>query len=394
MLTTQTQDPVVKNRDSSYESGISPAHKPFLRQSRVGKPFVWTIVTVLATVVVTCIAVECLARVLMYFGPVSDMRDNQTGAKMQVAKSVATCTDPVIIFTGDSVGTTGIYADYIERKLRHLLPKVRVVNLATSGSCFEEKSVLIRTAIGSHAGPRLVVFQLSSNALEKELGESSDPLHRFKQSFVGRYKLEEPKNFSEVCQRFAHENSYLIRYQQNWHALVSNILPVLLETERRIWRGSVTIVAKECSPGGWTPMFQYPAINENFDQYTQLGWQNYYKTYGRLMTSKWLWDFSRVNKMQDFCHENNLPLMFLWMPELTSHTSQYNVKNFSVEQCVDAVSAKVGNEAGRFIDLHDADKDEMHFRNWDHFTVPGVLFVADLIVERLANSPFVKQHLN
>ncbi len=387
MQSTQLQESTSENSEIARNA----PQDPFRRN--LESPGPRAILTVLAATLLILVAAECLARILVSLAAFPDMRNSQTEAKMQVAKSVAALKEPVIIFTGDSCGTGGIYADYIERQLRDVIPNVKVVNLATSGSCHEEKSVLIKTALGEHAGPRLVIYQISSNLLEKELADAADPLQHFKQTYIGSYKIDKPKNFLEYCKNVANENSYLVRYQRNWQALLTSLIPRILETEKHTWRGTTPLIAKECSPGGWTPIYDFPEENENLDQYTQVGWAKFYAENGRLMSTEWQWDGSRVSQMKEMCEKNGVPLMYLWLPELASKTSNYTVKHFSAEQCVKRVSSMLGKDAEQLIDLSGADNDEFHFRNWNHLTIPGVISTSDMITERLAKSPFLLKNL-
>lgn len=389
MSTLQTQEPTQNHVESVSRAADDKARASEFSAERLGKNYFGAIVSTLLALLLTVAFAECVVRIVVVQASPPDGKDQAFDAKLAVARSVSQSKDPVIICLGNSVGTTGIYSEYIQAKLQKDVPNIRVVNLSTTGDCMEEKCFLAKTALGDKSAPRLIVFQFCTTEVEKELAQIADPTQRFKQSYVGSHLAREPQNIGDRINDFFNQHSYLVRYQKTWRGVLQTAITNITETDKRTGRGSTPQIARECSPGGWAPWYEF-SPEKGFDQFTLQGWIKYYQKFGKVPTSEWIWDFSRIAEVQQFCKKEGVPLMYLWMPELTEKTTQYSVKHFTVEQCMAGISNYLGKEASQFIDLHDGDHDPTHYCVWDHNTIPGALKSGELLAEKLSESQFVK----
>lgn len=343
---------------------------------------------VFLSVLLTLLVCECVARVLVYaIGP-NEGKDRCYDAKLQVARAVGKSSNPTLIFTGNSIASQGIYADLIEYRLKKNGFNLDVVNLATSGSELREKLFLLRTACQSNA-PRIVIFQLSQTELDKDFFVMSDASKEFEQTYIYNDLYKPPLNGFDAARIWLNKHSYLAKYSKLWCYMIQTALPAI-ENPEQYKGGAVHLNVKECSKNGWSAAYTFSSEKE-MDMYAVAGWNSIVQKTGNLPERKWLWNFEKLQSVKTFCAERKLPLYYVWLPELSSHTTTWSYKNFTVEACLNGVRNWLGKDSSTLIDMHDSDPDVSHYQIWNHMNALGAVNTSEKLAQRLSDLPALKQ---
>lgn len=351
-------------------------------------------VTVIVALFLTCAIAECLARFLACMTVPADGKDRAFDAKMLLATQLADNKEPAVIFIGNSISNQGIYADLVEERLRQKGLALKVVNLATTGSCIQEKLELLNAACTPKSGPRLVVFQISPAELEQELAQNSAPTSEFFNSYVGRNSkfrpASMPLSFWDKCFNSLDQYSYLSRYRKHWCQYLHSAINYITNPEASRSRGPIPYVHSQVSLAGWSPWYGFVS-DQDLDRYTQTSWRDFTEKTGKLPTRKWLWDFSNIEIMRDFCNAHKLPLTALWMPELADKTILYSGKNITPEECTAKVAPWLTLNNIDFIDLRKANLERTDFSTWNHHNALGAVHISEILAQRLSDFQFAKQ---
>ena len=350
--------------------------------------------TISAAILIMCGFAECLARMLACMTVPADGKDRAFDAKMLLANQIQNDKDPAVIFIGNSITNQGVYADLIQERLRQKGFKVKVLNLGTTGSCIQEKLQLLDAATSNSSGPRFIVFQVSPAEFEEEFALISDPSAEFFASYVGKNSKFRPasmqKSFWDKAFDWLDQYSYLSRYRKHWCESLHYAINYVTNPELFRSRGPLPNVHSQCSLKGWSPWYGF-ATEADLDMYTQTAFREFHTRTGRLPAQEWKWDCSRIEKMNSFCKEKNLPLTLLWLPELSDKTLLYKVKHFSPGLCVKRLSPWLASNNVGFLDWHDTDKEPTHFSTWNHHNALGATHNSETLAQWLANTQFAKQ---
>ncbi len=172
--------------------------------------------------------------------------------------------------------------------------------------------------------------------------------------------------------------------------LLLSSIDMITNTEVNTHRGPAPQVDAQCSPRGWAPRYGF-GRNEEMDVNTLRGWRTFYEQTGKTASKDWIWDFKKIDEIKDFCQKRQLPLMFVWLPELSDKTSLWRWKHSSPEACISKATSLLEGSGIQLLDLHDADHDPSHFANWNHHTALGAVHISELLAQRLSQSEFAKQ---
>lgn len=354
-----------------------------------------TTLAILTAIILTCGLAECLARMLACMTVPADGKDRAFDAKMHLANQLGKSEKPAVIFIGNSITNQGVYADLIEERLKQKGFKLRVTNLGTTGSCIEEKLHLLDASCSPRTGPRWVVFQVSPAELEEELAIISAPKEEFFETYAGKNSKYRPaaheRGFWDKAFDALDRYSYLSRYRKHWCQNLHYAFSFITSPESFRSRGPLPSVHSQCSLRGWSPWYGF-ASDADLDMYTQTGFREFHARTGRLPAQTWKWDFSKIQRLADYCKQNRLPLTLLWMPELSEKTLLYSVKHSSPEECLRKMAPWLQSNGIELLDLHKADSERSHFSTWNHHNALGAMHNAEILAEWISTAKFAEQY--
>ncbi len=184
--------------------------------------------------------------------------------------------------------------------------------------------------------------------------------------------------------------SYLSRYRKHWCQYLHSAVNYITAPEAFRSRGPIPYVHSQVSLAGWSPWYGFVS-DQDLDRYTQTSWRDFTEKTGKLPTQKWLWDFSNIEMMRDFCNAHKLPLTALWMPELADKTFLYSGKNITPDECTAKVAVWLRLNNIDFIDLRKANLERADFSTWNHHNALGSMHISEILAQRLSDSRFAKQ---
>jgi hypothetical protein len=389
---TRQQHQIVtsKEQPSRLEADISELEKalPHLHKPNHGM----RVLRCVAAIVCTLLALEIMARFMVsvggpYAGPTIDF-------DRSYALAIRPCPPArqLIVCIGGSFTKRSVYSELIEQRLRGCGIDAEIRNLATVACSAQEQLALLQAAAKHAKKPVLVISDLRPLAFESHYLTTTIGYEklRFDESFIGR-RTEygaRPDLLGKITD-FAERNIYLMGYRSYLRYTLLNWMPLVFDSERtRLERLSKADRQIGQSEHGWGPVFEMldPKHQVLGDKQFEETVQSVKDLIGPAPFT-WTYDYSRP--LTTYCHAEKIPLLYVWEPVHRSMQTAYSRAGAPLTKFQELFCSLPKKAPGTFyLDLHDSDLRDDHFKNIDHVNSQGAMAFSELLSTYLLKPPF------
>jgi hypothetical protein len=299
------------------------------------------------------IAAEALSRIIVHLlnPPVSYHKSFDY--KFDIASHAPKLNHPEIFIFGDSRMDNGIYADYLERKLKQAGYDLQVINLATPGQALDMSQLLLETAIKAGHKPNLVI-------INAQIGNFQPAEHGnlLTKTYMGNCIVaNQSQHPDETFDCFIRKHLFFYRYRTLLKEFLSK-LPDYLSSEESPYTYSSNTTYY--SPRGWQPLLAItadrqkiytPELPQPFD-YSMYSFQSEVS-------------FSRFYQL---CKNKKIRILMIQLPEYG--TSDHKAFFRRAEQYYGI----------RYLNLHDSLRDDSTYYDSVHLNAAGAIHATEMLV--------------
>lgn len=326
-------------------------------------------------------AMESAVRILLTFAHPPRGPSYEFDRKLIVARYPAEANRELLLVTGTSLASTGIYSDLLGARLRKSGRNVAIRNIACSGIWPEDQLFLLKQSIATGLKPRAVICDLVPVAINADGPFTRLHSPAFQESFVGKTEAN-PDKFQACLNRTFYLYSYRAYLKQQLASVFERIF-----TPQKFFNIDIpTTPRSEASSLGWLPSVNVSdddSIRNAFRKPARIKQiQDIPRKHGAKPVYEW------VGKITDYCKSENIPVVFVWLP-VHPVANEYYQKHLglSLTECRDTFAEAVREGDAAFLDLHDLDHDPAHFTDFEHLNSAGTVATTEELARIWTASP-------
>lgn len=344
----------------------------------------------LLVVVLTFLAVECVARLIVGLAVPVQSLDKTMDAKYYLAKRPMAEDKPKVLVSGDSLAEFAVYPELMASELKDKGYDVDVRNLASIGNTAERAIFLLKTSIDAGNRPDVVVYDLNPRLFNKAfLAADNDPGEAgnlFAKSYVGSCVYPKAGGMAKLdC--LLKKNSYLYRYRSFLKDELAALPETLSKPAQRLKLDFEDRPETEISKAGWMPAYKVFTKGEFYREYSKPQYNSQFLEH----FDRFEWTDETLMQMAAFCKKENIPLILVWLPEhelMNRYYSHYHLSQEYFHVRFKALSKKLNLP---LLDMRNAVRDAGEFYDPDHVNSIGSINLSRQLANRLVrNSDFLK----
>jgi hypothetical protein len=339
--------------------------------------------------VLTLLLTEAVVRTAVYLDKTPQSYSREFDAKYALAKAPQKPNSDTILLLGNSHIWHALFPELITHRLKQAGLQADIRNLGVNGATPEMNLFLLKKALQSGVRPRLVVYNVSPFLLNGENYTDSvgNPESAFRKSYLGQCDFKDTKNWREKWTCAIKKNVQFIRYREWVLQQLTTMRQFYFLPANKPVPSALGATLIENSPGGWSPA--YELVSDSFEaRFTAPDFLNAVKN-GRSL-SNFHWDLTHIRQLTDFCGQENIPLLMVWLPE--HPTMQKIYRYFQLPEKPEFIKRflALSQPAQRlwFLDLSEEDVNSDHFYNPDHLNVLGALPFSEKFAKLLLEKPY------
>lgn len=338
------------------------------------------LLVILVSVCATLAALEATARFLVVLGHPPQGLSRQFDRKLAQATLPPDGDKPVVFFMGTSLTSRAVYADLLAARLAEAGIDADVRNIACSATWPKDEVFLLKQAMEAGNKPSLVVCDLAPSALNIDRRYSTDYSPGLLDSYVGRSQVKQPHDVPGIVDQLLNRNSFLYAYRGYLKEQLAGLFDKVFSPGKELTPGVLATVSAEedVSPYGWAPAYRVAGPKGLKERVVVRDRQ--LKNIARRRVRADIANYDWAAPLQQFCSDNNIPLVFVWLPVHPVGEEFYRLHlNLSFQDCEEAFLAAAKRSGSIVLDLHDSDTDPYHFVDFEHLNPAGAAQVTERI---------------
>lgn len=317
----------------------------------------------LLSLLITTLIAEGLARVITTAGHAPLSYSAIFDIKYELARNTPS---PDIVALGDSIIENGLYPELVQTMLNEAGYPLSVINVGLPANNVEVNIFLLKQTLRQGRRPKLVLFNVTPRMFGKRLNNRVET--HLMRSYLGQCEYKPKPGLLPAADCFLSEHLALLRHR----GFIKQAFTPFAEKKVK----TTNTGEYETSLSGWNPHYNVWSRSEFYKLHVS--------PIDKPKSKKPQWTLAHVQPLIDFCKQENLPLVLVWLPE---HPER--LKRYPIYADFDARVARLAreNQVG-FINMGRSETNIQHYYNTDHLNVIGGIAFSQQLAGLLLSPPY------